>query len=693
MEIKFNAKQKFSPAAKQILKDVTVSVFGDEPIKMVPSEPGPDVLCFGTTGGIDTLSPWQVETYSNPHPYLRIAFSKLKVETRIPWDCDPEKVLYLDTETHNAGKQWGMTPREFFRLGQYAWGPLGEVHLTTDYDEILEVVRSAHGVVAHNGHPFDLSTLFGKDSTEALEMAMENRIFDTMVFANLALPAPEVYTTRAGVKAFGGKPEMIRKWLSLDNLCYQLGLDGKEGDLKALAKKYNPPKTRVADMDYGLIPLDDPEFLDYARQDVKALQELTTALIIAHPITEYDWREQLNAAIDAQNSRNGFKVDIEVAQARADMLAARRQAILDELVEKYDFPTEGKMPWRKTEGIAAIRKALYDVGIVPEAIVDWTKTKTGNVSLGGDVLIEQTKGTDAEELGQALAELMGQRTLSQLALDSVHPDGFTHPDITALQRSGRKSTTKPGLTVWSSRGDKSIEKSYFVPDTEEQVLIEFDFSQADARIVAAYSGDEGFKERFAEGVDAHELTGRVVFGDEVYDSNPYEYRQTSKALGHAYAYRAAPKTLARTSGQPESVARMFVEKMQRAYPDVTYWQEVVTDEGRRGFVINDWGRRMEVDPERAYTQAPAMYGQSGTRELVVDALIRLLYDDIRFIKWLKAQVHDALVFSIPEVDLFWAVPRIKELMESHWKPRVGGQEIHFPVGSGPAAKNWQLAGH
>src|SRR5690606_22870319 len=154
-------------------------------------------------------------------------------------------------------------------------------------------------------------------------------------------------------------------------------------------------------------------------------------------------------------------------------------------------------------------------------------------------------------IGKALAEVMGHRSLSQLTLDCVQPDGKVHPEISAVQRSGRKSTTNPGLTVWTSRGEGAVEKSYYIPDNEDERLVAFDYSQADARIVAAYSGDVEYAKRFEEGVDSHELTGRLIFTGETvqqedgeeffiphYDDDPVENRKTAKNLGHAYSYRA-----------------------------------------------------------------------------------------------------------------------------------------------------------
>jgi DNA polymerase-1 len=687
--------QEFTPANKAVLRKAKELVWGKDVVQFKRVEPGPGVVCFGGGDGIRTLGPAQMSSYPGAEGYIAAAFHRyIGSEPHVPFKgIPPENILYFDIESHNAGKQWGMAPEKFFRLGQYAWGPTGEVHLTTDWSEMIRVLTYAEGIVGQNIHPFDLSVLFGKDSTWPLEAAMQNKVFDTMVFASLACPAPPFYTNRNGSNMKAEKPAEILKWLSLDNLSFQLGLDGKEGDLKALAKKYNPPKTLDRDLDYGLIPLDDPDFLAYAVQDVVALQELTNALLTMHEPTEYDWREQLNAAIDAQNSRNGFRVDIPVAQARAKQLTERKEVVLREMEEKYGFPTEGKMPWRTNPGKEAILKALADQGITPETHPDWTKTKTGNISLGGEVLIELTEGTRAEDMGQALAEIMGQRSLAQLALASVQPDGKVHPEINSLQRSGRRSVTRPGLTVWSSRDDKAVEKEYFVPSPGRK-LVEFDYSQADARVVAAYSGDVEFAKRFAPGVDAHDITGRIFFGVEKYDANRQQLRPLGKAGGHALAYRVGSRKLAHVLGVSVDEAAAFIRNYQKAYPKVAAWQERVTALGESGQITNDWGRVMQVERDRSFTQSSALLGQSGTACILVDALIRMAYYDLRLITWLAATVHDAIVMDIPETELEWAVPKIKELMECSWGPKDGtGQVIEFPVSHGEPSDNWRLAGH
>ncbi len=282
------------------------------------------------------------------------------------------------------------------------------------------------------------------------------------------------------------------------------------------------------------------------------------------------------------------------------------------------------------------------------------------------------------------------RPLAEAALSHVKSDGKVHPQITTLQRSGRWSTQDPGLTIWTSRGEGACEKAYFSPNRDNESLLEFDMSQADARIVAAYSGDTEFAKRFEEGVDAHVLTALAVWGEEEVSKDPAGYRQTAKACGHAYAYRGGAGTVSKTAGVAFTVAKKFVEGMQAAYKQVTKWQNYVTSLANRGFVVNDWGRKMIVEEGRSFTQGPALYGQSGTRELFCDGLLRLPNDVIQMV---VGQIHDAGVLSVPDDQKDRVVAELKKAFEVHWKPKVGGQSVFFPIGTGPFAKDWEKAGH
>lgn len=618
-----------------------------------------------------------------------------------PFGGSISRILFLDIESHGVEKRWSMTPRDFFRLGQYAWGE-GPVALTEDYDEVISAIREADGVVVHNGHNFDLSVLFGKDSDEPLCMTMDRRVIDTMVLANIAYPAPSFYKDRAGRPvATDLRPSNVRRWLSLDNLAYQMGLEGKVMDLKDLAKQFNPPGTKASELDFGLIPLDDPTFREYSEQDVVVLRGIFKELLMRHEVNEYDWREQLKAAINAQMSRNGFLIDEDKVYDRLYALADRKEKLLDYLHKSVGMPLDSKQPWRTNVGKQCVIDALAAFGVDEYTHPEWPRTPTGALQLSGSVVQDLLRGhgSHAEAFGKVLGELLGQRSLAQLTIDCLQPDGRVHPEVDDLQRSGRSSTTKPGLTVWTARGDNAVEKSYFIPDPGCK-LVSFDYSNADARIVAGYAQDPAYMENFKPGADPHEITGRAVWGDEEYEAHMPEgweadtearkrnpYRQKAKALSHAWNYGGGAKTISKASGQPLDIAEHFVKQMAKAYPRVVEWRQDCADQGENGWIYNAWGRRMSVNVERSYTQSSALMGQSGTREIMTDALIRMLKCDIRLIHWLRAQIHDELIFSIPETELEWAVPKIAELMSTTWNG------VEFTAAHGQPADDWEHASH
>lgn len=655
----------------------------------------------------------------------------------------PKGTLIFDVETYSADLLYTLPPEKFVRLIGYKWADQTEVTLTTDLEEIRQQIRLARWIIGHNVIAFDLPAIFGHRSNEPMELADEGRMYDTWVHAVLVNPAPFQYTNRHGKPALASKPEEMKKWFALDEQAYQLGVKGKTHDLKELAKEYGG---------FGEIPVDDPRYRDYLRGDVLASEAVARALLAKGPLDDYALREQRIASRAAVISSNGLRVDIEAATRRRDELAARKQEILSDLQRRYGLPSEGTAPWGTDQGKVAILAALADYGIKPNK--DWPKTpawekkadylarvdekihdlrhnvdtwtaeiKGGSLpnrsvaarwrwiekaqdqikelesnplppafglSLSGDTLLKLTKETPAAELGRALAELKGQRSLAQLALDSTHSDGFVHPEITMLQRSGRWSTTNPGLTVWTDKGEGAIEKSYFIPDSEDEVLLEIDYSNADARIVAALSGDRKYAERFEPGADGHTINAIAAWGKEEFERDPKRYRQMAKPLGHGWSYGGGPKGLSRASGLPLETAQVFCEGMAKEFAVLVAWQNKARKGARDNRVYNEWGRPMYVEPGREFTQVPALHGQSGTREIVCDALLRMPYHIIRRV---KAQIHDAVLFTVPKAKFEACRDFLVELMETEFKPKNGGQLIAFPVGAGPAGHNWQEAKH
>jgi len=660
---------------------------------------------------------------------------------------------YFDSETFSAGREYEMEPFEFVRLFQYALdnGPviLKEVHTPEDLEEVRNILRTADYIVSHNGISSDLTWIFGMDSIEPLYMAMERKVIDTFYMANILLPSPFAYKRESGaVSTAATKPvEHTMGWLSLANLTYQKNLPGKIGNLKELAKKYQPKGTLVKDYEYGLIPLDDPDFRIYAENDVIALRALYKYLLneikLQNYPGEYIWREmEIISATVGQMHRNGILVNQEYARARVQEMTESREKIMAWLVERYDFPTEGKKPWDTDKGKAAIYSAMCDFGISVET-VDWprnppsAKFPDGSLKMGGEELKMLAEGVseEAEAFAAAISELKGMRSIPQLVLDNTKPDGRVHPDITSLQRSGRWSFTNPGVTIFGERNEKlKADKALFTAE-DGKVLAGFDFSGADARAMAAMSGDDEYARRFErdeEGNDlhdAHNLTGEALFGaDAYYGTGPRDkkarpaLRPVSKAAGHAQNFNIGAYKLAVTLNKESKKEKMgltfwapantkygqkelpkpedamdtrdFITNFNESYAWLKMFKDkAVKDAEQQGYVVNSWGRRLKVDEGRAYNQGPAHLGQSTTREMMGDAILRLIRKGEYYIRSLRAIIHDELLLAYDEETIERDVAVTKDCMERVFDPKTNvSMPILFPVGVG-YGKTWKDAAH
>lgn len=596
-----------------------------------------------------------------------------------------DKTLFLDIETDSSDEMWNQPLYEFFRLGQYAWGE-GEITVTSDLSDVLDQIAKAETVIAHNGHNFDFSVLLGD---RALPLTMEDKLFDTWTHATLVCPAPFRYTSRKGhTYVNAASPKRARTWFSLDNLAFQFGLEGKIEDdgLKALAKEFDG---------FGKIPVDDPRYRAYARQDIVVLRELARHLLEIPYDPDYVIRAQKGAAIDAQMTRNGVLIDLHKTQARSDQQAKEAQDTLDWLVREYGFPTEGKQPWKSNAGKAAIDRMMESGGANIDA---WAKTPKGARSYSGDALKAITVGTPLEATGERLAHVLGARTLADQLIRDTHSDGRIHPSIDALQVSSRRSTTRPGVTTFGTRAE-TIEKSFFVAD-KGMVMVEADLSNSDQRAVAFSSMDKEYAKRFIPGADGHAISGRLMYGDKFYNENMPEgweddphlakenpLRHVAKALSHSYSFGASVKKLASLSGLPIETAQRFVDAMERAYPQMIAWQNAVRREGESGWVTNQWGRKMPCDPDRTYTMAPALIGQSSTSEMLTDTFLNLYERAPEVLKWVCFTIHDAFLVQVPEDKVDYYTTIILDCA----KQTINGIDIFMEHGQ--PGRDWRSAQH
>lgn len=606
--------------------------------------------------------------------------------------------IIFDVEGHSINERYAKTPVEYFRIGGVSGvGQNDEVEVTDDYRQMnYDVVYGSDRVIGHNIMAFDLPTFF--PDVDLLAATRARKVLDTWTMATVLDPPPDSYQPRDGARRFPKSPEQYKHYYSLDNLAFQYGVDGKSHDLKALAKERGDADACCT---FGSIPVDDEDYRDYLRQDVRASRGVLHHLIaLGRGVPEYVWREMRVAALASTVSRNGFRLDVDLAKQRVDANNEIRERNQQILIERYDLPVvnaQGKPAKNLTatkDGKRALHKALIEVGVHEE---DIPRTKTGQPAFGSEPLQELAAkyagNADLEMIVDTVAGIQGLRTVYQTALDNVHVDGFCHPDIFMLQMSGRWSLQDPGLSVFGKRDGRNRERDIFLPDVlpgegEPHVLFSVDLSQIDARAVAVHSQDHNYLDLFLPGKDSHSIIAEQIWGHQPdFAENFAHYRNDlAKPLGHGTNYGLGLAKMAAMPGVGEARAREFREQNARLFPDLARWKQRVQTIGEiSGRLDNGFGRILKINPQRAYTQSPAGVGQACARDLAMEGALK--FDDA-VARMCKAFVHDEFIFSAPISQARDVKQHVIECLTFEWAPPGASRPVMVEADATKFGLNW-----
>lgn len=593
----------------------------------------------------------------------------------------------FDIETASADRLYGETHDgvPYVRLCG-AIGPDGKTTLLKDACGFASTLELADAVYGHNIFRFDIPALARHAGADYDTLAA--KAWDTAILERLVDPPGAKHATKAG-------------YYGLDETARRYGHAGKSDDLKGLALRHagDEPGTKAEKVARGFerIPQDDPEYREYLRGDLAATQHVQRSVF--RRVTDWDYarREMKVAAFQNRMTFNGWRVDRGDLARRVEREDARRAAAVKRLNEDYGVPltkADGKpsaSPWATTGGRAALESAFRDAG------AEYTpRTESGLLAIGKDQLGdgwwvnpegERVPGmTNPEAYGSvpAVVELCGvlreatgaTAKYAEIARYATR-EGRVHGGIGEDQASGRWAMTKPSLTNLGKRGPKVEQRTPFVPDWGH-VLIAVDASQVDMRAVAAECQDPAYIELFLPGRDAHMEMAEVYFG-----ARTKENRDRTKAINHKINYGGNAQSTSAQNGIPIEIVNAAILERSRAYPRLIEWTEEVRARGGRGELLdNGFGRLMRCDPDRAWTQAPALIGQGAARDIVCEAILRFLGAYPHATPYLRGVVHDELVLSVPENEAeFWR-EALRWAFTFEWK----GVPILCDVS--PAGTNW-----
>lgn len=610
----------------------------------------------GTDNPWASLAPFEGEAPSDvPVP---IVYTPVKVDNELPVGT-----IVFDLETGSVNDMW-TSGQEFIRLSGHSLDN-GPVMNSSSVFHLMEDIMDHEGwIVTHNGNNFDSVLLDRLHGVSILSLAKAERLRDTKLIAFLA--DPPFSRTKEGE---------IEKIYSLESVGTKYLGEGKMKDvqtgksvLKELAAEFGG---------YDQIPQDNVRYNEYLKRDVEA----TRGLIKVLPMNDYVIREHKIAAVAATISIQGFRVDTVLLDERIKQGEEKRLKILTELME-YGLPgpETTKAPQMTKLGKAAINTAFSDAGVT------LPRTPSGTPALGKEVLqeiVETAEDQRAIDLAEAVMGLNGIRTIYVNIFDNLVNDRV-HPSINLRQSTGRWSIQKPGLTVIGKRGGKVIERAVFLPDSDDQVLISADLAQVDARAIAGLSQDTEYLKLFDEGRDLHAEMALRLFGSK-------DKREEAKAAVHGINYSMRGKKLSLTTGMSLFEAENVINNFETSFPRLTQWQAEMRQQGEAtGILFNGYGRMMRIEPERAFTQSPALMGQSTARDILMEGILRLWeMGGESVIRMIRAVVHDELVLSVDKKDVDEVEKLVVDAMSFEWLAPNAIFPVQITAGLNKRGANWK----
>ena len=328
------------------------------------------------------------------------------------------------------------------------------------------------------------------------------------------------------------------------------------------------------------------------------------------------------------------------------------------------------------------------------------KTKTGAYATGVEVLEElAVAGHELPRVILNWRQLQKlTRTYTDALVEQIDPTtGRVHTSYSlAATSTGRLSSNDPNLQNIPIRTEegRKIREAFVAEDGH--LLLSADYSQIELRILADMADIAPLKEAFARDVDIHAVTASQMFGVPV-DQVGSDLRRSAKTINYGIVYGIGAFGLAQRLGIPQAQAKAYIDSYFEQYPGIRAYMDRTKAEAReKGYVCTLWGRRcyvpeinVKLPSRRAYAERAAINApiQGTAADIMKRAMIRTWRDlkrDLPEVRMLL-QVHDELVFEVPEQLVADAQSLIKRTME---RAAAMSVPLVVEVGHGPS---WEKA--
>ncbi|WP_019219253.1 DNA polymerase I [Bartonella florencae] len=472
--------------------------------------------------------------------------------------------------------------------------------------------------------------------------------------------------------------DLSKRWLGHTPISYK--------DLTSNGKKI----TSFAEVDLKQATL-------YAAEDADVTLRLWQVLkpqLVSQGMTKiYERLDRPLVEVLARMEQCGILVDRQILLRLSEELAQAALILEEEIYQLADEKFNIASP-----------KQLGDILFGKMGLPGGAKTKGGQWSTSAQTLEELA--AEGHVLPRKIIDWRQLAKLKSTYTDALPSyillkTGRVHTNYSlATTSTGRLSSSEPNLQnipVRTAEGRK-IRTAFIAP--KGHVLLSADYSQIELRILAHIADITALKEAFAKGQDIHAMTASQMFGVAL-EGMASDIRQRAKAINFGIIYGISAFGLANQLGLSRQEAGRYIQLYFERFPGIKDYMETTKIFARQnGYVETIFGRRIHYPEikaanlqvrsfnERAAINAPI---QGSAADIIRRAMIHM--EDALQKEKLSAkmllQVHDELIFEVPENESEKTMAVVKKVMENATMPVLSLSvplEVKVMV-----AKNWDEA--
>ena len=416
-------------------------------------------------------------------------------------------------------------------------------------------------------------------------------------------------------------------------------------------------------------------------------------LLQTRKVAVYETLERPLVPVLMQMESEGILVDRAVLARLSQEFATKQAVIEQEIYKLVGAPFNIGSP-----------KQLGDILFNQMNLPGGRKTATGAWSTDSDAL------EDLAAQGIPLAQrVLDWRQLAKLrstyteALQTyINPNtGRVHTSYAMASTStGRLSSTDPNLQNIPVRTEEGrrIRTAFVAPAGHK--LVSADYSQIELRVLAHVADIPQLKKAFAEGLDIHAMTASEMFGVPIKGMDS-AVRRRAKAINFGIIYGISAFGLANQLSISREEAGDYIRTYFKRFPGIkTYMDETKAYAHEHGYVETIFGRRCHFPrikspnpSERAFLERAAINApiQGSAADIIRRAMIRMLpaLRDAKLSARMLLQVHDELIFEVPDAEINKTLTVVKSIMEKAPEPAL---QLTVPLQvDARAALNWDEA--